>query len=238
MNGNKLTLKIDDTKIPAKEFKENIDAFLSLINNVAENICVGKKCIEQYISIQSGSAILVSDIMPKTDKDYEYPQKIKEAVYKGFELLEKNEGEIPPYFNNKTLNLARKLAKHKNIKIIAEQKPEISLTNNTIVSIDSLLRAKHVDLGSIEGMVKTISIAKGFKAVIYELLNNNAVDCILDDEEVQKELTLSLGKRVSAYGEISYNREGIPKKINIKEIRILREGNLATWEDVRGILDD
>ncbi len=238
MNENNLTLKIDDNKILAKEFKENINDFISLMNDVAENFCSGKKCVDQYISVEKGSAVLNSYFMPTSDEYHEYPQKIKEAVYQGFESLEKNEGKVPPFFNNKTLNLARKIAKHKNIKIIANQKPEISLTNNTVISIDSILRAKHIDLGSIEGIVKTLSIRKRFTVIIYELLNNNAVECILDDEKIQEELTYSLGKRVSAYGEISYNKEGVPQKINIKEIRMLQDTGLPTWENVRGILNE
>jgi len=238
MKETNLTLKIKDTKIPAKEFKENVDAFIALMNNVAENLCAGKKCVDQYITVEKGSAILNSYFMPTADEYYEYPQKIKEAVYRGFEILEKNEGEMPPYFNNKTLDLARKIAKHKNIKIIANKKPEISLTNNTVVSINSILKVKHKDLGSIEGIIKTLSIAKGFKVIIYELLNNNAVECILEDEKVQETLIHSFGKRVSAYGEISYNKDGISRKIKIKEVKILRDTDLPTWEDVRGLLND
>ena len=53
-----------------------------------------------------------------------------------------------------------------------------------------------------------------------------------------KTLKESIDKRVSAYGEISYNKNGVPQKIKITELKILSEEGLPSWEDVRGILND
>jgi len=238
MSINTITLKIDNNKIPAKEFKESIEAFIDLIDSVAVNLCTGK-CIEQFVSVEKGSAILISDIMPINEEYFEYPEKVVKAVSEGFECLEKESGKMPTYFNNKTLNLAKKIAKYNNIKIITSQKPEISLTNSTVVSINSILREKFCDIGSIEGIIQTITTRKGFKVTIYEALNDNPVKCIPpDDEKIQGILKNSIDKRVSAYGEIFYNKDGIPQRINVKELRLLSDEGLPNWEDVRGILND
>lgn len=240
MSENKITLKIDSDKIPANEFKESIDAFLDLINNVAENLCTGKKCIDQFISVEKGSAILNSHIMPKNEEYFDYPKKVTEAVTKGLECLEKEDGKAPEYFNNKTLRLARKIAKQKNIKIIVNEKPELSLTNNTVTSIDSLLNEEYCDIGSIEGVIKTITTRRGLKVTIYESINNNPVKCAPKNEnitDILKNLPV-IEKRVSVYGEIFYSKDGIPQRINVKEIRIFQDKELPTWEEVRGILND
>jgi len=217
-----------------------IEAFIELIDSVAENICAGKKCIDQFFSVEKGSAILVSDIMPKNNNNEfsEFPKQVVEAVFNGFECLEKEEGKIPKYFNNKALDRVSKIAKYNNIKIFRDQKPEIAITNKTVVSINSLLNIKFCDAGSIEGTIKTITTKRGLKVTIYESLNDNPVKCTSSDKVIQEILKISIDKRVSAYGEISYNKDGIPQKIDIKEIRVLREEGLPTWEDVRGILND
>ena len=194
------------------------------------------------MSVKQGSAILVSDIISKNEEYYEMPEKVVKIVSDGFECLEKEEGKIPEYFNNKTLNLVKKIAKNKNVKIITPNKPDLPLTNNTIVSINSILKEKYSDVGSIEGVIQTIttrtSRRKGVQVTIYEALNDNPVKCTTDDEKIQESLKSLIDKRISAYGEIFYNKDGIPQRINVKEIRILQEEGLPTWEDTRGILND
>ncbi|OGI00184.1 MAG: hypothetical protein A2Y25_00355 [Candidatus Melainabacteria bacterium GWF2_37_15] len=238
MQESKLTLKIDCDKIPAKEFRESINNFIDLIDNVARNICSGEKCINQLISIEHGSAILHSYIEQKDEKYFEYPLKVVQAVSEGFKCLEKDGGKPPKYFNNKSLELVKNIAKHKDVKIITPKNEEIPLTNNTVNNIALLTQLKTSALGSIEGKIQTISTRKGLKVTIYEALNDNPVKCACDDEKISEILKSSIDKRVCARGEIFYNKDGIPQKIKINELRILGQEPLPNWEDVRGILND
>jgi len=87
---------------------------------VAVNLCTGK-CIEQFVSVEKGSAILISDIMPINEEYFEYPEKVVKAVSEGFECLEKESGKMPTYFNNKTLNLAKKMGVTRAVDVSKEK---------------------------------------------------------------------------------------------------------------------
>ena len=97
---------------------------------------------------------------------------------------------------------------------------------------------KLYNIGSIEGIVQWQAVNKKSQVTICEELSDKPIKCISNDKKINDLLKKSIDKRISVRGKIFYNKDGIPQRINVQELRFLGENPLPTWEDVRGILND
>ena len=98
--------------------------------------------------------------------------------------------------------------------------------------MEAILKAHSKALGSIEGRLQMISKRKG---LIYDDISDRTIVCHFS-QKIQDEIVSASGKRVSAYGIISYRESGEPASIKVQDFRILSRDNLPTFEDMKGIL--
>lgn len=88
----------------------------------------------------------------------------------------------------------------------------------------------------MEGSLKTISEAGGFRVVVYEPVFGRAIRCNIPPDLMGKALSL-FGRRVEVHGAIHYRRNGTIARVTVDEIVPFPPSEqLPTHMDVLGIL--
>ncbi len=121
------------------------------------------------------------------------------------------------------------------VRIWVKKEP-ITLTGHTAATVKDMLESGFVDHGSVEGRLEVISERGGTHVQIREMLWGRSIRCTVSDERLKEALEL-FGRRVEAYGEVRYRKDGEAISIKVEEFIPFPVGvNIPTYEDVRGIL--
>jgi hypothetical protein len=112
------------------------------------------------------------------------------------------------------------------------------LSPASVAYVDELLGVRSNAYGTIEGDLLALNIKGRLKFSVYETLTDKPVTCFFPDK-MFSEVVAAIRKRVSAYGKISYKKNGEPKSIEIEELNVFPpEDELPRFSDMIGILKD
>lgn len=227
-----ITLKFDFRVIKSFEFRNGVDAFIGLIEDVSKAISEKEK-IEWEIEIKPGSAIITA----KPAGDFEIsPQGI---IMEGINLLEKNPIR-PNHFSDSALRRVKSLASLGNqtnkikIGIYGEF---FNISSKSIVHINELLGEKKKALGSIDGILNLISDRRGLHFEIRDRVTRENVKCYFKVEDVEK-VVLAFRKRVKVNGLLRYRIDGSIISIEVEDFEIIEDKDLPTFYNMIGILSD
>lgn len=236
----KLTLRIDGARITADRFLKAVSSFVSLINDVAENITQERGAFWWIVSVEKGSAIVHFQAEPhKADVSF-VPQSVR-AIQNGLQSLQKRP-ERPRYWSDNALRKAKELADVleveagiDHITVRTNARP-YEVTRKISANVDTLIGTEYKSLGTIEGRLRTITEAGALHFVVQDAVTHNSVRCFFEEDDVEKYIS-AFRKRVAVYGEIRYRKDGEPISISVHDFRVLREASeLPKAKDVKGIL--
>ncbi len=115
----------------------------------------------------------------------------------------------------------------------------VELTASAAVNVRALTAVWDRSIGSVEGRLEAISIHRGTRFTVYRSLNNRAVTCLFGRHKTIDEVTPFLGKRVHVSGVIYYNRFGDPFRMEVENIRRLRDrSELPSIAEITGMAPD
>lgn len=237
----RLTLKLDGKGIPAERFLKSISAFVSLINEVADNIVGTDKAFSWVVTVEHGSDIVHFAPVAKSGLSDQIAPSLR-AIEDGFALIEER-AERPQYWSDAALKKAKEMSEALDIvneslnliSISTNSKPS-RLTRKTSQHVDQLIGRERTSLGTIEGKLRTVTEGGGLHFIVHDALTQNGVRCYFEDDRTD-EIIAAFRQRVAVYGLIRYRLDGVPVSIRVQEFRTLRDrSKLPSFRDVRGIL--
>ncbi|MCX5636156.1 MAG: hypothetical protein NTX52_00480 [Planctomycetota bacterium] len=238
-----IVLEIEGPRIAADKFSRGVRTFFDLIEDIAMNVSGKRKSIEWLISVKQGS-VAICATAESLNGSQEIVNRTIQAIDNGIKAVGRR-AKRPAYFSD---NALKKLYELGNITGIDEEgihhirikidKKINELAPSSVSHIDEILGTPNRAYGTIEGKLQVLSVRNRLNFRVYESLTDKPVTCYFGDE-IFSDVIAAIGKRVSAYGLISYRRNGEPVNVEIEELDVFPpEEKLPSWEDMIGILKD
>ena len=235
-----LTFEISGRAVTPDRFQRTLSAFFDLLSEVTKAVTPEGERVEWRIQVKEGSNLV--GVLPAPGVPLAVVANVSQAIISGLERLEREPAE-PASFTEKALTSVRRLVsglgnrEDDDISIsVWGQRIAVPITRHLAENVAELLREAYADQGSVEGRLRTVSEAGGFRIVLYEPVFGRSIRCEIPEHLMPQALEL-FGRRVEAYGSISYRRDGTIARVFVEEIVPLpSESELPSHEDVRGIL--
>lgn len=111
----------------------------------------------------------------------------------------------------------------------------VSLTLDTAANVESILQPRYGYVGSVEGIVQTISLRDRWYFNVYDTLHRRSVECRFRPELLE-EVKLALGQRVLVSGEMKTDVTGYVLYVAVTQLRLLPSpGDLPQPDEIFGI---
>lgn len=243
-DADRVTLELGSERVPAATFGQGVEAFLTLIREVAASVTGKREAIRWYVAVSAGSARVHAYPEP-VEVEHETVRTVARTVQRGVSLLYTH-AERPPHFNDRALEAAKTLAEIATrgddetvpVRVTADG-ASTTVATTTVVNVETILGPHTEAIGSIEGRIDTISERGKRKFFVYDALTDRPVRCYfsssLFDEVVD---AFKARRRVVVAGLVRYRRDGEPVSVRVEDLRSIEGKRLPSFEDVRGILRD
>ena len=243
MTDSQLTLKLIGSSISVDILQEAVSAFTALLHDATNRLCSPGNDVKWIVDVLPGS-VVVNVIPHSVSVPFPMMFEVVDHLEHGFTAV--SQGNVPDFFSDNALRLVSRLAalsgppekpSGTSIQILRGEKvAELSVTHSSI--IDSYLDRQmlYKDWGSVEGIVTSLSLAKGYHFTITDILLRGSVSCSFDSKLLSV-LLKAFGQRVMVSGLIHYNTTGDIRRVEVEEVDVFRpDSELPTAYDVRGIL--
>lgn len=144
-----------------------------------------------------------------------------EAIINGFGILSER-AERPPYFSNRSLTSARRIAhigERYGLTIIRGE-TELPINASVTQHVGRLLSARRHTIGSVIGRLEAVSVHDGFRFSLYPM-QGSKIDCNVDEALLRDAIEL-LGARVLVEGVVYENAVGDVTKVEARELFAFR----------------
>jgi hypothetical protein len=190
-------------------------------------------------SVRQGSiAVEVASVTRLEEKDF--GREVTRQFMHTLSDLEQGRG-TPPFLSEVGIRAAKSLVGvigrdgAIGLTVSDDEDERVEISVRAAVNARRLTRVQHQAIGSIEGRLEVISIHGGHKFTVYRSLNNKAVACRFDRSKPARDIAPLLGERINVTGLVSYNAFGEPFRIEVEDIRRLRErSELPRIRDLTG----
>lgn len=218
----------------------SIDNELSILSDLDSAISGKRKPTLDWVvtGLEAGSVCVLADSVSKHE-DIDIGPQVVENCVRGLRQIE-IEGTTPPYFLESTMNHTTKLlgligkGGTTGLEIYTPEVGPVELSAKSSVNAANLLPSRYSSIGSVEGRVEMISIHGESRFVVYLSINRKAVTCKIPPDRIQ-EAKQFLGKRVNVNGTIHYNYVGEPVRLDVEDIRVMKEDSeLPTSKQLNG----
>lgn len=237
-----ITLELDGSAITPDKFRKSVNAFVGLLEAITKSVCRDAPLVEWRMRVKSGSNLVGANHAPGANLSH--VRSILALTAQGLEQLD-HEGEAPPVYPDDAIKHLRDLSNQAAKKPdddtrvgvwVRRQRREITPAIHSAVR--AALRPGFSEEGTIEGQLSVLTDRGGVHFIIYEHVWDHPVKCTLPDDKVESFMDL-WRKRVAAHGLVHYRPDGIPARIDTREIEALPDDRaLPSYNDVCGILQD
>lgn len=224
--------------ISIEQFSSVMTAVAGLYKEVGKSL--GVETVEglNVSRHREGSLVLECDPLVAEGVDPASADKVSERLIDDLEKLET--GTLPDGFTSAALKHAGKLAGLSNTGaavVISVSGRSISCGAALKSATATFVNHRTVSWGSVEGYLQMISLRKGAKFNIYELLTDQRIECRFGDD-LLVDARDSLGGRVVVSGEI-HKRGGDFHYVKVERIhRRPPSTGLPGFDDIRGLFAD
>jgi hypothetical protein len=244
MKSTDLLLKVNRPEVSVEEFTEAAQALLAVVREVADAISGRSRSLRWVIrELRMGSAVLEAG--PEVVDDFLSPTTIERIVRtagEGMQALEAGGGR-PPYFSDEALRHARRLASVLNssssevgTSSIRMGPISITPTQKLAASVDELIVGKLKSIGTVEGVLVTVSKRDGFRFYVEDRVRGKRVECHFREDLLATVLT-AFDRRVIVRGVVWSRKDGEAQRIEVRSFEIVEEdAKLPRVREMRGIL--
>ena len=187
------------------------------------------------LNMGSPAVMTLKALPPTTGKDVS--QDVVNHYVDGLELLAQGT-ELPTFFSRDALNAAKRLADltrgDELVVTVQAAHRSVQVSPRISANVDGLVNASYFSDGSVEGVIKMVTIHEQTYFRIYDAIQGWGVPCYFKQGSID-EVRHALGKRASITGRLRSDRLGKPESMQISGIRILGLEPLPTPSEVRGI---
>lgn len=216
-----ITLELDEEEIPVNDFIKAVQSFLGLVKEISKKSFPTKDPSAWLIKVYSGSGGVGVSHKPDVFTANE-AFVISKNIQDGIRQLE--HGKLHPMFTDREIEYSRNLSglfKNKktppNIRIFTKQETPLLITRTIAAKASDFLDAAYEDDGSVDGVLEKLNAHKQFEFIIYDLLDNRAIKCEVQEEQLM-DAWKAFRKRVEVIGKVCYRRDGLPISIKAKDI--------------------
>jgi hypothetical protein len=199
---------------------------------------------KEITTIQNLTIEIESKLKPPPQRSRQPIRDTSQAVARsfvtGFENIE-HRGISPPYLSEFGMARLQDMMQllHRNgakgfTAEVVDEKRAVAVTEKAAHTLRELLPARRVEEGSVEGTLETVSVHKNKKFIIYDSLTGKGVTCLINDDELLKLATNSLGKKVFVAGKVFFNIKDEPVRIEVRTLRVLGVKKLPTVSEITG----
>lgn len=237
-------LDLEGPRVTLDQLIEAAEAILTILRDVDTATTKRAGGAHEWVvrALAGGSAHL--EVIPEP-KDADVPFRVRHRVVqnvaKGMATIA-DRAEMPPFFSKRALEAARKL----NSLVVDGGIHEVLLrVNGERIRVDRTL-AKHVGdvvegdlktIGSIEGLLETISIHGQRYFNVYDEVTGRAMRCLFPERD-QAKVSQALGKRVLVRGVLRSQRIGEFTSMKVESLETFPDpSELPTVEMMREILN-
>jgi len=225
-----LTLKLNGV-IPLADFAKSVEKFSDLIAALSEEIG-GSSDVEWNIAqLESGSAIA-------TIQGYASDQRVVDRIIQGYETVARSlDLGLPIPYSDDVADAARKITQVIDGKI----KSVMFITDHQSAEITKAVteepQDKNYTLGTVTGVVDTLSRRRGLRFTLYDALFDRGVICHLSEDK-QEVMRGAWGNRVIVHGRIQRDPEtGRPLVVrDISHVEIEEVVAPGSYKRARGVL--
>ncbi len=223
-----------------ERFQSTLTAFFDLLSEVSKAVTPDGERLEWRVQVKQGSNLV--GVVAGPGVSASRAAQVRQAMVSGLHELAIQSVE-PPAFSERALASVRRLGSALGnrkgddtaIQIWGQREP-VPITHTLHANVVAILAEAHSDRGSVEGRLKTVSVAGGFRIVLYEPVFGAAIRCDVPEHLMGHTLAL-FDRRVEVYGVVHYRRNGTVSRVSVEEIvPFPAEDELPSPEDVRGIL--
>lgn len=233
LNELTITLSDEEGRVSADALKVALDSALDMLRSVEANF-VGSNAMVRWeiVRVRMRSPLRVTfsprvigrpgakNVTARSSRSI--GTKIVHACLQGVKGIEKSP-TMPEYFNEETLDAAKKLAKVQGASLAfsSNGSDKTTLSESAIKNIEEV-KAKarlYVDFTTIEGQLELVSSHGRRSFAVWETLTNHKVECFGTDEHFAQALHL-IEKRVAVVGRVSY-RNHVPKSIQVETMKAM-----------------
>jgi hypothetical protein len=160
-------------------------------------------------------------------EDKNFGPDVAAAFVAGLEQVDR-EGMSPPYLSEVGMQRMRQLVRLVGREgasgfVVTHLSQTVEITARAAANIDQLIRVQQRSIASIEGKLETISVHGRPRFIVYHGLTKKAVTCKFEPERWLERVKDALGRRVNVAGIVHYNVKGEPLRVEIEDIRLLRQ---------------
>lgn len=212
----------EDAPIAVETFAVAIQKFFRLLKEIEMSVAGNNKNTLKWIvnELRHGSAFLGAAALNEQKVRYS-GEEITRYLVEGLNLLEK-ESKRPVYFSDNAIQCAKELAEmvyqRKTTISISTQEKTAQLTSK-ISNHAAKLLSTYVEFGTIEGVLKMVSVAGPPVCNIYDVITKRPVKCLFDYPMLGR-IVNAIDHRVSITGKIIYTDEGYPRSILLSSLLI------------------
>lgn len=231
--------------ITVRGFVAAIDNWLRILGDLDSAISGEPQgSLDWFVADLSKGSLLVEVESRSRLEDKNVGPAVANAFITGMQEIEER-GASPPYLSETGMLKMRQL-----VRIIGREgasglevqhmDQSVEVSARASAAIDQLIRVQEHSIGSVEGRLETISIhGRRPKFIVYHGLTRKAITCKFVPGEWLDRVKDALGRRVNAAGEVHYNVKGEPLRIELRDLRILREeSELPSTSELGGSMPD
>jgi hypothetical protein len=215
--------------ISVHAFQAAVDNWLVILRDLDVALSNESKGSLDWVitDLSIGSAVIEAESQSKSP-DKNVGPEVVHACINGMRQLEN--GVTPAYLSPRGMESARRLVNTIGREgtagfVISNTSESAELSARATVNVNELLKERYRSIGSIEGRMETLNLHRYARFIIYQSRTGKAVVCKFDVEKQLEEVKNLIGKRVNAYGAIYSNSIGEPLRVEVKQLRRLRERN-------------
>jgi hypothetical protein len=223
-------LVLEGARIPAREFLSTARDLVGMLVRI--NMCISReRRLEWVISaLDTGSTTFAVAPTYSVPGAHGMEQDVIASLVRGLRSLEE-EPIRPQYFDDDLLRLSKRLVQDMDggiVGVVVEHQRHgrridtARLTRHIADHVDDILGPPQKEVGSVEGVLETLSIHETEHVQVYDPITGRGTRCEFSPEVFQ-ELLAYLGHRVVVFGEIQ--TRGRERTVKATSYRVLRGGN-------------
>ncbi len=226
-----ISIRLEGKAIKSEAFLKAVGNFFKIAKCVSSEFSTTK--VDWEVTVKQGSAIVSGH--PITS-NFAIGQDILGILIAGFSSLSQGRVHRPLGFTDSALQAVRALAAS-NIEHIQILNGDVKVTlrREIVGTIDTILGAKHVSFGEVEGKLSVLSDHGEFQFLVTEPIRGQDVKCNITDDRLIDLAVQAFRKRVIVEGLIKYRKNGTPISIDANEITVMDTEKYPTVDEVIGI---
>lgn len=232
-----LALELIGSGITPTVFRRGVNAFIGLLEALTDSVCVAAPTVEWQIQVRAGSNLIGASSAQNSDQSkVRGVLELAGGCFGPSDTGSADAAKFPEGAKKHVRELA-KLSIESSTRVglwVGEERHEVE--PRLAKSMQSAPARATILPGTVEGHISALHDRDRIYFELREDIGERSIKCVVRDDLVERCKDL-WRKRVTVHGIVQYDRDGLPLKVDVREIvPFPPDTELPSYRDVRGIL--